>query len=124
MERRKLSERIDALIERGFFFAMPAGGSWADGAIEARYDESFEVIWMEHWKKVSEIQMSSATKNDIDRYRESSFTSAFRSANSSEIAALVSDDIDLLLRCEHAGREDEWTDGLATSYLEGRFPAG
>jgi hypothetical protein len=111
-------------MERGIFFAMPNDGAWIDSALEARYEATFEAMWMSHWKAVSAVQIGDADKRELDRYREICFKSAFRASGNSEVAGLVSDDMELLFRSNLAGRCDEWLVRLETAYFEGRFPMG
>ncbi len=121
MER--LTQLIE-LLERGILFAIPKEARWLENAVEARYGESFEGCWMKHWESVSKMPLTEATKSAMDKLREAAFKAAFRATGSSEIAGLVSDDFELLVRYDVGGfGADPWITGLAESYLQGFFPA-
>ena len=62
-------------------------------------------------------------KRAVDALREKAFRLAFRASGNADIAACVSDDIELIARSRSSGRIDGWpTEVLWDAYRNGRFP--
>lgn len=95
--------------------------------LDAREGEPFDGEWMRCYSAVqdAEVEGELQTKNvTIDELREWAFKRAHGLSGHAEVAASVSDDLELLARALQAAYSDEWLGALWQTYREGRFPCG
>lgn len=99
----------------------------ADDLLDERESDSFDGEWMRVYSAVqdAEVEGELQTKNvTIDELREWAFKRAHGISGHAEIAAAVSDDMELIARALQANYSDEWLGALWQTYREGRFPCG
>lgn len=103
-----------------------AGVDWTlvDDLINARDSEEFEERWLSAFQPIEAraSELSIAEKDAIDTLREASYKAAFASSESPDIAAFVSDDMEMIARAVSFRINDPWLNGLWMEYKRDRFP--
>ena len=88
---------------------------WLDG----RDAPDFEDRWLSAHSNVPGAQQAW-----IADVRETAYLTVHRSTGNGDVAAYVSDDLELISRFAVAGVEDQWVQGLLAVYIAGELPSG
>ncbi|ABI91525.1 hypothetical protein CH72_6464 [Burkholderia ambifaria AMMD] len=113
---------MDAVLSAPGFFDF-LGDIDCDRALASRDAEPFDACWMTAFDEVDGEPGAPLDKQAVDALREKAFRLAFRASGNADIAACVSDDIELIARSRSSGRTDGWpTEILWDAYRNGRFP--
>lgn len=91
----------------------------ADAWLDSRDAPVFEEHWLRALGSVPDV-----TEPWVAEVRELAYLAVCRSTENPEIAAYVSDDLDLIGRFAVAGVADQWVQGLLAVYLAGDLPSG
>jgi hypothetical protein len=131
MERLKT---LNKLVLEGKLLAAVGAADDLEAKLESRFGDAFESQWLERWEKASKLVLSDGDHQILNQLREAAFKGALvclgkrgnrkvLATQNSEVAALVSDDFELFIRCELGGiKKDSWVLGLMDAYIEGGFP--
>ncbi len=88
-----------------------------DDILDARDTDAFSELWMKAWKKVEHKQIN------IDAQREEFFKLIFSKTQSSDLAAYLIEDFELIAK--HLNEEDNnWVTSLCATYFEHEIPHG
>ncbi|RQR26524.1 hypothetical protein [Burkholderia sp. Bp9142] len=113
---------MDAILSSPGFFDF-LGDVDCDRVLASRDAAPFDACWMTAFDEVDGDPGAALDKPAVDALREKAFRLAFRASGNVDIAACVSDDIDLIARSRLSGRTDGWpTRVLWDAYRNGRFP--
>ncbi|MET3824039.1 hypothetical protein ACVK00_006830 [Burkholderia sp. PvR073] len=113
---------MDAILSAPGFFDF-LGDVDCDRVLASRDAEPFDARWMTAFDEVDGEPGAALDKRAVDALREKAFRLAFRASGNADIAACVSDDIELIARSRSSGRTDGWpTEVLWDTYRNGRFP--
>jgi hypothetical protein len=88
--------------------------------IEGREGRDFDDAWIRSFRSLSDTRQDDQAA--VRLIREQAFKSAYEKTGSSDIAAFVSDDFELIVRAALTGSEDKWVAGLRDAYASGGFP--
>ncbi|MGG8165736.1 hypothetical protein PGO42_03100 [Klebsiella aerogenes] len=113
---------IDNLLSTPAYFAF-LSDLILDDVLDLRDSPIFDSRWMAEFNRFFSLPVN---KNDlifIHELREKAFKFAFRELPNSELAARISDDIELVARSLVAEYRDTWAETCLWSvYLRGEFP--
>ncbi|AOI62073.1 hypothetical protein WL88_11285 [Burkholderia diffusa] len=113
---------MDAILSGPGFFDF-LGDVDCDRALTSREAEPFDICWMTAFDEIDGDPGAALDKAAVDALREKAFRLAFRASGNADIAACVSDDIELIARSRLSGCTDGWpTRVLWDAYRNGRFP--
>ncbi|RQR27604.1 hypothetical protein DIE23_26255 [Burkholderia sp. Bp9143] len=113
---------MDAILSGPGFFDF-LGDVDCDRALASREAEPFDASWMTAFDEIDGDPWAALDKPAVDALREKAFRLAFRASGNADLAACVSDDIELIARSRLSGRIDGWpTHVLWDAYRNGRFP--
>ncbi|MCR4468373.1 hypothetical protein [Burkholderia sp. SCN-KJ] len=113
---------MDAILSGPGFFDF-LGNVDCDRALASREAEPFDAGWMAAFDAIDGNPGAVLDKPAVDALREKAFRLAFRASGNADIAACVSDDIELIARSRLSGRTDGWPSRvLWDAYRNGRFP--
>ena len=88
-----------------------------DDILDARDADAFSDVWIKTWKKVEHVQI------DIDTQREKIFKLIFSKTQSSDLAAYLIEDFELIAK--HLNQEeDNWVTHLCATYFDHKVPQG
>lgn len=111
---------MDAILSGPGFFDFLGD---VDCALTSREAEPFDICWMTAFDEIDGDPGAALDKAAVDALREKAFRLAFRASGNADIAACVSDDIELIARSRLSGCTDGWpTRVLWDAYRNGRFP--
>lgn len=103
--------------------ARSLGGSVAPSDADTWLDHRDAPVFEDHWLSahgsVPEVHEGWASE-----VRQMAYLAVYRSTENPDIAAYVSDDLDLISRFAVAGVEDQWVQGLLAVYIGGDLPSG
>lgn len=115
---------MHALLSQPDFFAFLRGLD-SDEALDSRDQAPFDGAWTDDFAAI-EAKKGELSREDVgflDAMREVAFKGALRASNDAEIAARISDDIDLVGKSLLLHREDSWSVRvLWQSYRNREFP--
>ncbi|WP_047853031.1 hypothetical protein [Burkholderia contaminans] len=114
---------MDAILSAPGFFDF-LGDLDCDRALDSRDAEPFDAQWMASFDEVDGDPGAAVDRPAVSALREKAFKLAFGASGNADVAACVSDDIDLIARSRLSGRSDGgWpTHFLWNAYRSGRFP--
>ncbi|WP_242449044.1 hypothetical protein [Burkholderia metallica] len=113
---------MDAILSAPGFFDF-LGELDGDRALGRRDAEPFDARWMASFDAIDGDPGAAIERPAVDALREKAFRLAFVASGNADVAACVSDDIDLVARSRLSGRVDDWpTQFLWDAYRSGRFP--
>lgn len=113
---------MDAILSVPGFFDF-LGDLDCDSALDSRDAEPFDTQWMASFDDVDGDLGAAVDRPVVDALREKAFKLAFSASGSADVAACVSDDIELIARSRSSGRTNGWpTHVLWNAYRSGRFP--
>jgi len=113
---------MDAVLSTPGFFDF-LGDIDCDYALDSRDAEPFDAQWMAAFDEIDGDPAATIGRQDVDVLRERAFKLAFRASGNADVAACVSDDIELVARSRLSGRINGWpTRILWDAYKSGRFP--
>lgn len=99
-----------------------------DAILDSRDSDEFSTNWMKVYDEVksmlNHIEIDSYYINKIESLRERTFKSVIERAQSSDLAAYISDDLALLLEAVICNFNDSWLNGLLREYSLGKIPRG
>ncbi|WP_028455661.1 hypothetical protein [Chitinilyticum litopenaei] len=94
-----------------------------ESALDSRDDPNFDKRWMTEFSALTSAKIQDEDVQFIDSLREKAFKLSFRASNSTELAAYISDDIELISKSYATGQETCWPiTHLWTYYKNGKFP--
>ena len=96
----------------------------SDDALYRRDDNvAFEACWQQHFDGLKAYPFTERDMANINMLREQAFKRAFELTSNDDLAAAVSDDIDMIARSLLADRHDQWPiTYLWRSYCDAIFP--
>lgn len=96
--------------------------------LDLRDASPFDAQWMRSFALVLDHERDHVPTPDelkaLEQLRKTAFSKAAKATGSTELAAYISDDLDLLARAARVELEDDWLVSLHRAYEEGRFPTG
>lgn len=95
-----------------------------DEILDNRDSSTFSDLWMEAYKTVEDKITDEETVDKISDIRKEIFVSIFRSAESSDLSAYVSDDFELISSYYIHQIENKWVTNLLFTYLNHQIPQG
>lgn len=93
-------------------------------ALDKRYSEPFESKWLEVFGFLDKGKYDHTDIKYIDKIRELSFLKAYRNSKSDDLAALISDDFEIIPKAFIIRCNNPWLNSVANSYLNNIFPCG
>ena len=95
-----------------------------DDILNNRDQPDFSSLWMQAYQAVEEKEMEEALRDQVDEIRKDIFLFTFRTANSSDLPAYISEDFELIASyCIHE-IENSWVTNLFFTYLNHQIPHG
>ena len=95
-----------------------------DEILDNRDSSTFSDVWMETYKTVEDKITDDETVDTISDIRKEIFVSIFRSTESSDLSAYVSDDFELISSYYIHQIENKWVTNLLFTYLNHQIPQG
>ena len=96
--------------------------------LDMRDAPPFDVEWTRAFAllgdREGEQPLAPEELQSLKKLREAAYAKAATATNDTEVAAYISDDLDLLARAARMGLEDDWLTSLRRAYDDGRFPTG
>lgn len=120
----KLNECLYNMLKKGLFTIELFVGKDMDELLDLRDAKVFDKRWMEVYKDIESLKDEIKDRKLIDKIRKEAFFKANILSNSSELAAYVSDDFELISEALEIGYNDKWLNGLFNCYLSNIFPCG
>jgi hypothetical protein len=114
-------EAITSLINKHTICTEETFSGYAS-LIDRRYLSDFEDAWMKCYEDASLVKLSARIAQHIDVLRETAFKAAYRATRDPDLAALVSDDFELIGIAAASELSFPWINGLWIAYLNGIFP--
>lgn len=111
-------------IDNNNFFQDSMKNIDLDELLDLRDVEVFESEWIRVYDNLAEVVLETNQKKEVDEIRKLSFIKAYNMFESSDIAACISDDFELICKAYISGYEDNWLNSLIMSYVRGEFPCG
>lgn len=93
-----------------------------DDLLDFRDEVEFDSEWMRIYDVLEQYSMDEDTEKEIAEVRQAAFQTAYDLSNSSDIAACVSDDFEIICKAYVIGLKDRWMNGLVKTYVQHRFP--
>ncbi|WP_230947532.1 hypothetical protein [Burkholderia territorii] len=113
---------MDAMLS-GTGFVDFLGDVDCERALTRRAAQPFDVCWMTAFDEIDGDPGAALDKPAVDALGEKAFTLVFRASGNADVAACVSDDIELIARSRLSGCTDGWpTRVLWDACTNGRFP--
>ncbi len=91
--------------------------------LDYRDGADFDTSWIGAYQKLRREGLTSAEQDQVQEWSRLAFDEVIRASGSGDLAAYVSDDIDLIFCAGLLGVTDEFVDWLAACYAKGRLPA-
>ena len=116
--------RILAGIRHGRTLPASTFGTDVEDILRMRERQLFEKELVKRFDAVDALKsgVPKAELEYVEDFVEEVFVHVFEQTQSDDLSAYVSDDFGLLAEALHLGYEDEWLNGLATIYSDGRIP--
>lgn len=121
MGRKRKAFQTDALRVLETFVSRPFVDLGSEARIDAMMDARDQPRFEAEWLRVYE-EVQSADAPDVGTIPRDAFLRAFEANEHHDLAAQVSDDLELLAEALLAGVEDPWLNALWASYAAGKFP--
>ncbi len=91
--------------------------------LDYRDGADFDTAWIEAYQKLRREGLTPAEQDQIQEWSRLAFDETIKASGSGDLAAYVSDDIDLIFCAHTLGLNDDFVNWLASCYDEGRLPA-
>ncbi|KPE49372.1 hypothetical protein [Chryseobacterium indologenes] len=95
-----------------------------DEILNSRDQPEFSSLWMKAYQAVEEMEMEEALRDQVDEIRKEIFLFTFRTANSSDLPAYISEDFELIASYYIYKIENPWVNHLFFTYLNHQIPHG
>lgn len=95
-----------------------------DDVLDMRDDEVFDNKWIQNYELVKNYKIDDDTSQLIDMIREIVFKKIYDITKSSDLAACVSDDFDLMCKAYVLNINSDWLANLANTYVQKKIPFG
>ena len=95
-----------------------------DDILNNRDQPEFSSLWMQAYQAVEEKEMGEALRDHVDEIRKNIFLFTFRTANSSDLPAYISEDFELISSYYVHKIENQWVNNLFFTYLNHQIPHG
>ena len=96
----------------------------ADSFLELRDEEEFDKEWMRVYNFILGKKIEHEAKMEIDIIREEIYMKAYKFSNSSDIAACISDDFEMICNAYILDVNDDWLNAMIDSYANNTLPCG
>lgn len=120
-ERENILKQLEVKIEKDTILKQNCD---IDTLLDLREEEVFDSEWIRVFQQLEKFEISSTEKQLIDTIREKSFLQTYHLLESSDIAACVSDDFELICKAYLSGFDDTWLNSVIMSYVSYSFPCG
>ena len=117
---KRLNEKI---LNNDFFDKKYLQAIDIDELLDLRDDKEFDDGWVRVFEKTKEYSIKSEIVEQIDEIRENVFKKIYDLTESSDLAAYISDDFDLMCRAYIVELNDEWLAKVAHIYNDKRIPS-
>ena len=118
---KRLNEKI---LNNDFFDKKYLQEIDIDELLDLRDDNEFDDEWVRVFEKTKEYSIEIETVKQIDEIHENVFKKIYNFTESSDLAAYISDDFDLMCRAYIIELNDQWLAKVAHIYNEKRIPSG
>lgn len=113
---------MDAILSAPGFFDF-LGDVDCDRALDSRDADPFDAQWMAAFDAIDGDPGAAIDTPAVNALREKAYKLAFSASGNADVAACVSDDIELIARSRLSGRTDGWPIHILwDAYKNGRFP--
>ncbi|KML63542.1 hypothetical protein VL15_00820 [Burkholderia cepacia] len=113
---------MDAILSAPGFFDF-LGDVDCDRALDSRDADPFDAQWMAAFDAIDGDPGAAIDTPAVNALREKAYKFAFSASGNADVAACVSDDIELIARSRLSGRTDGWPIHILwDAYKNGRFP--
>ncbi len=93
-----------------------------DEILNSRDEPEFSSLWMQAYETVEEKEMDETLRDQIDEIRKEIFLFTFRTANSSDLPAYISEDFELISSYYVHQIQNQWVTDLLFTYLNHHIP--
>ncbi|ANF96089.1 hypothetical protein [Paenibacillus bovis] len=90
--------------------------------LEYRDSADFDTAWIQAYQQLRREGLNPAEEEQVREWSRQAFDQVIRASGSSELAAYVSDDMDLVFCAHLLGLENEFIQELAGHYEQGELP--
>ncbi|MFD1886047.1 hypothetical protein [Paenibacillus wenxiniae] len=91
--------------------------------LDYRDGADFDTAWIEAYQKLRREGLTPAEQDQLQEWSRLAFDETIKASGSGDLAAYVSDDIDLIFSAHMLGLNDDFVNWLARCYDEGRLPS-
>ncbi|GGI98896.1 hypothetical protein [Paenibacillus hunanensis] len=91
--------------------------------LDYRDGADFDTDWINAYQKLRREGLTPAEQDQLQEWSRLAFDETIKASGSGDLAAYVSDDIDLIFSAHLLGLNDDFVNWLASCYNEGRLPA-
>lgn len=95
-----------------------------DELLDKREEAEFDSEWIRVYELAKNNKLTKETELIVNEIRENAFRRIYCITNSSDLAAYVSDDFELLCKLYIMKVRDEWLSKFVNVYLQKRIPCG
>ena len=95
-----------------------------DDLLDMRDEDEFDSEWVRVYNDLNNIEIEEHEQEKIDEISKLSFLMAYNLSDSSDMAACVSDDFEIICKAYFCEYDDIWLNALIMSYARGEFPCG
>ena len=121
-------EVVLGAVRRLISFGRVSAPAFLSGTLEAALDRRDEAAFDSEWVRIDRLVEAKNPGGDLkaklDKLREFAFRTIYEAYEDSDLAACVSDDLELIALALIAGVEDGWLRAVLASYQNGKFPCG
>ncbi|WP_322903137.1 hypothetical protein [Paenibacillus campi] len=115
---------LQAKLERQQLLPANLWEQLDEGAyLDYRDSTDFDTAWIEAYQKLRREGLTPTEQEQVQQWSRLAFDEVIRASGSGDLAAYVSDDIDLICCAHLLGLDDEFVNWLAGCYAEGRLPS-
>ncbi len=95
-----------------------------DEVLDQRDDCSFDDEWVKTYEELQKVSFTEPVNDIINAIRETVFKKIYKITESSDLAAYISDDFELICKASVSGYENVWIAKLTNVYVNKEIPYG